>query len=120
MPSRILLASVALVALGWLCGCQHPFNHDNFERITVGTDDKTDVQYTLGKPTSQLADKWLYDDLKRHYSAIIHFDTDGRVAGKEWIDSKQGLWEGQNPDADEPPQGEVREVHRKTTRIDKH
>jgi outer membrane protein assembly factor BamE (lipoprotein component of BamABCDE complex) len=117
MNPRTLSFLVAALALAFLAGCQRPFNHDNFDMIQVGVDGREDVRQILGKPTSELGDQWLYDDLKRHYSALIHFDESGMVRGKEWMDAKTGQWEGRNPNANEPPQGETREIHKKTTRI---
>ncbi len=114
----------ALVALGLsltvLSGC-HPnvFTRDRFEMIKVGVDGRDDVRQMIGKPTSDLGDQWLYDDLKRHHSALIHFGTEGKVSGKEWMDSQTGEWAGQNPDANEPPKGETPERSKKTTRIKK-
>ena len=107
------LAGVALLA-----GCARQFTRDRFDMLEKSVDTREDVRRILGKPTSDLGDQWFYDDLDRHYSARIHFGEDGRVSGKEWIDEKSGTWEGRDPNADEPPTGEVRERHRKTTRID--
>jgi hypothetical protein len=101
-----------------IAGCHRHFTQDCFEMVQVGADDREDVRAWLGKPTSDLGDQWLYDDLKRHRSAVIFFDADGRVRGKQWMDARTGSWEGRNPDADEAPAGEVREHHRSTTRID--
>jgi len=112
----MLLAT--LVGLTVLTGCHRPFTRDRYEMIQIGVDDREDVRHVLGKPTCDLNDQWFYDDLKRHYSAVIFFDADGRVSGKEWMDARTGQWEGQNPNADQPLEGEVRERHRKTTRID--
>ncbi len=105
-------------ALVLLAGCARPFTREHFEMLQVGVDDREDVRYVLGKPTADLQDQWFYDDLKRHYSAVVFFDPDGRVQAKEWMNAKTGEWEGRNPNADEPPPGEVRERHKTTTRID--
>ena len=110
---------LALTALSVLAGCRHrPFTRDHFEQIQVGVDNRADVRHILGKPTADLGDQWQYDNLKKHYSAVVHFDAEGRVSAKEWMDARTGAWEGRNPNTDEPPEGEVRERHRKTTRID--
>lgn len=113
--SGLLSVAAGLVVLS---GCARQFTHERFQMITVGTDDREDVRQILGGPTADLQDQWVYDDSKRHYTARIHFDAAGRVSGKEWIDSKAGVWEGQNPHADPEPQGEVREHRVKTRRID--
>lgn len=115
-PTLVLLT--ALVAVSLLTGCERQFTQDRFQMIRVGVDDREDVRTILGTPTSDLSDQWFYDDLDRHYSAVIFFDESGRVAGKEWMDAVSGDWSGSNPHADEAPQGEVRERHRKTRRID--
>ena len=118
MKPRTLSFLLGLGTLVLLTGCQRQFCREHFEMIQVGVDEREDVRHVLGKPTSDLYDQWLYDDLHRHYSALIHFGEDGKVSGKEWMDAKKGTWEGDNPNADKPPQGEVRERHKKTTRID--
>jgi hypothetical protein len=120
MTPRALSILVGLSALVLLTGCERKFTKDRFEMIQIGTDDREDVRLVLGKPTSDLSDQWFYDDLKRHYSAVIFFDETGRVQGKEWMNAKTGEWEGRNPNANEPPQGDVPEKTKKTTRIDKH
>ena len=112
-----LVLGVTLLAL---TACQRPFTRDRYELVQVGVDDRTDVRQILGKPTSDLNDQWFYDDLKHHYSAVIFFDDNGKVNGKEWMNAKTGEWEGHNPNANEPPKGEVPEQSKKTTRIDKH
>ncbi len=101
-----------------LAGCARSFTREHFEMVQVGADDREDVRQILGRPTADLQDQWLYDDLKRHYTAVVYFDADGRVEAKEWMDAKTGQWEGRHPNTDEPPTGEVRERHRSTTRID--
>ena len=111
-----LLAAGSVLVI--LTGCQRPFTKDRFDLITVGVDDRTDVRQMVGEPTADLSDQWFYDDLKRHYSAVIFFDEDGKVIGKRWCDAVTGQIEGRNPHANEPPSGEVREQHKKTTRID--
>lgn len=115
-PALTLLVGLGVLTL--LGGCHRQFTHERFDMIQIGVDDREDVRYILGRPTSDLDDQWLYDDLKRHYSAVIYFDDNGRVRGKEWMDARTGEWEGRNPEANEPPPGEVREIHKKTRRID--
>jgi len=120
MRTRLLTLTLLGLGLIVLTAChKNVFTRDRFEMIQQGVDNKEDVARTIGKPTSDLGDQWLYDDQKRFHAARIFFDEDGRVRGKEWMDTKTGTWEGQNPDANEPPQGEVRERDKKTTRIKK-
>jgi hypothetical protein len=116
LPARSLLIGVGLLVL--LGGCQRKFTKDRYEMIQINVDTREDVRHILGKPTSDLSDQWFYDNLDRHYSAVIFFDEEGRVRGKEWMDAATGKWEGRNPEAAEPPPGEVRERQKKTTRID--
>lgn len=118
MKAQFFGLTIGVLGLVLLTGCARRFTRERFDMIQVGVDDREDVSQILGKPKSDLNDQWLYDDLKRHYSAVIHFNAEGRVAGKEWLDAKKGTWEGRNPNADEPPQGEVRERSTKTRRID--
>jgi outer membrane protein assembly factor BamE (lipoprotein component of BamABCDE complex) len=111
-----LLPLIGLLALAH--GCQRQFTRDRFDMIKVGVDNREDVRYILGKPTSDLEDQWFYDDLDRHYSAVIFFDGTGNVTGKEWMDARTGEWSGRNPHANPPPEGEQREKRTKTTIID--
>ena len=115
-PALLLLVGGGLLAV--LAGCHHHFTHGDFELVQVGVNDRADVRAMLGKPTSDLSDQWFYDDLKRHRTAVIFFDDEGRVSGKEWMDARSGNWEGRNPNVNPPPEGEVRERHKTTTRID--
>jgi outer membrane protein assembly factor BamE (lipoprotein component of BamABCDE complex) len=110
-----LLAGLFAVALG---GCTRHFTRERFESIKAGADDREDVRQILGKPTAVADDVWYYEDLDRHLHAQIFFDDDGRVLSKEWMNAGTGEWEGQSPEADEPPKGEVRERHTKVRRID--
>ena len=119
MKLRALGVLAGLGIVGLLSGCHRPFTKDNFDLLQVGVDSREDVRHILGKPTSDLNDQWFYDDLDRHVSAVIFFDDEGRVNGKEWWNAKTGETEGRNPNANNPPGGEVPERHKKTTRIDK-
>ncbi len=118
MSTRCFLLCAAPLVLLALTGCEHKFTRERFEMIQVDVDDREDVRQILGRPTRELDDEWLYDDLDRHYSAVIYFDDNGRVRGKEWMDARTGEWSGRNPNANPPPQGEVRERRTKTVRID--
>jgi hypothetical protein len=118
LPARNIVLGLAAVSL--LAGCHNRhFTRDRFEMIQIGVDSREDVAHILGRPTAEQDDQWQYDNLKKHYSAVIHFGEDGHVSAKEWMNAKTGDWEGRNPNTDEPPQGEVRERHKKTKRIDK-
>jgi hypothetical protein len=118
MTPRVATILVACSSLVGLCGCQRQFTREHFELIRVGSDAREDVRHMLGKPTADLDDQWLYDDLDQHCTAVIYYDDDGRVLGKQWMDSRTGEWEGRNPHANEPPVGTTRERRKTTTRID--
>ena len=118
MTRRRVPMFVLVAACVCLAGCESKFNHRNFQMIQPGVDDRTDVRYILGDPSSEMSDVWIYDDLDSHQSAQIFFDDDGRVLNKGWMDAKTGDWEGENPWADEPAEGEVRETSTRTRRID--
>jgi outer membrane protein assembly factor BamE (lipoprotein component of BamABCDE complex) len=107
----------ALGGLILLAGCAHKFTRPHFDLIQTGAT-QSEVRQLLGKPSVNFGDHWFYDELDRHYTGIIYFDAEGRVQNKEWMNAKTGEWLGQNPHANPPPAGEVRETHTKTTRID--
>jgi hypothetical protein len=118
LPPSFGLFVLALLALG-LTGCERQFTRERFEMIRDGCDEREDVRQILGKPKFTADDVWYYEDLKRHQHAQIFFTADGRVLSKEWMSAQPGgEWQGRSPYADEPPKGEVRERHTKTTRID--
>ncbi len=118
MPAarRLIALLAALVAATALAGCHSKFTRDRFEMITPGVDDREDVRAILGRPEAELYQQWFYDDLDHHKSAVIHFDEDGKVLGKEWMDANTGEWDGRNPNAAPPPPGGIRET--RTRRID--
>jgi hypothetical protein len=110
--------ALALLLLG-LVGCERRFTHARFEMIQEGCDNRDDVREILGKPTFTSDDLWYYEDLDRHQHAQIFFAETGCVLSKEWMSAKPGgKWEGQNPYTNPPPQGEIRERHTRTQRID--
>ncbi|MEW6250551.1 MAG: hypothetical protein AB1716_07875 [Planctomycetota bacterium] len=115
-----LRASLFTVCAGvvLLAGCHRHFTRERFELIRENVDTREDVREMLGKPTAQLGEQWIYDDVKRNQTARIHFDEQGRVTAKEWIDARAGTWEGRDPNAPAPPPGEVRERSTRTRRID--
>jgi hypothetical protein len=101
MPLQRLPTCVLITACICLAGCEPKFNHRNFQMIQPGVDDRADVRHILGDPDAEMGEVWMYDDLD-----------------KEWMDAKTGNWEGDDPWADKPPEGEVRESTTKTRRID--
>ncbi len=119
MNARCAKVLGGLAALVLLTGCARQFTRERYDMIRKGVDNKEDVRRILGKPASDLGDQWFYDDPDRHISALIYFDASGVVSAKQWPDSETGSWEGENPHANPPPAGEVRERNKKTTRIDR-
>lgn len=117
MSRRILWPLLGLAALAALTGCESKFTHQRFEMIQVGVDEHEDVRYILGDPAVDIGDQWVYD-VPGERSAIIYFDDEGHVAGKEWGDPRTGQFDGVNPNADRPPRGEVRERHKRVRTID--
>jgi hypothetical protein len=112
-PKLLLLALPVVL----LAGCQRQFTRERFDLIRPGVDDREDVRRIIGKPASDLQDQWFYDDLDRHYSAVIFFEGQ-KVSRKEWMDARSGEWTGQNPHANPPPEGEVRHRQKNTRVID--
>ena len=116
---RRLPALLALFAgIMLLTGCGSKFNRENFNMVRIGTDDREDVRHMLGSPDADFGDVWMYDDADGYKTAQIYFDEDGRVLNKEWMDARSGEWSGENPRADKPPKGEMRESETRTRRID--
>jgi hypothetical protein len=116
---RCLAGGVAALALLLVqAGCAKKFTRERFDLIRAGVDSRLDVQRLIGRPEFDLEDQWYYEDKDDHYAALIFFDEQGRVTGKQWMDAGTGEWSGENPLADRPPAGEPRERHRKTTLID--
>lgn len=115
-PMSALLVLLAGVVL--LTGCESKLQRKNFEMIRIGADNREDVRQILGEPNADMGDVWLYDDVDGYKTAQIFFNDDGRVLNKEWMDARTGEWEGENPHADQPAQGEVRERRTETRRID--
>ncbi|GMU80477.1 MAG: hypothetical protein AMXMBFR47_03480 [Planctomycetota bacterium] len=118
---RISTLAVAALAVFALSGCAKKFTRENFNLITVGVDDRMDVQQRIGPPRSTFgdSDQWFYEDEDDHYSALIHFDEgSGKVSGKQWMDGMTGEFSGNNPHLNPPPEGETRETRTKTRTID--
>lgn len=117
MSGRFAPSLFGLATLVLLTGCQSKFTHERFEMIQVGVDEREDVRYLLGDPVFDVEDQWVYD-VPGERSAIVYFDDEGRVAGKEWGDPQRGRIEGENPNADRPPPGDVRARHTRVRTID--
>jgi hypothetical protein len=116
---RRLSSGLALFALALaLGGCAKQFTRERFDMIKPGVDTKLDVERMIGRPEFDVEDQWYYEDKDDHYAALIFFDEQGNVTGKQWMDAGTGEWSGENPLADRPPADEPRERHKKTTIIE--
>jgi outer membrane protein assembly factor BamE (lipoprotein component of BamABCDE complex) len=118
MKQRTLICTLALAALALLTGCEQKFTRERFEMIRVGTDSRADVRILIGEPTTDLREQWIYNDLDEDHSAIIYFDGQGYVTGKEWTDAVTSGWLGHHPRQEPPPEDEIRERHERRERID--
>ena len=105
----VMVVGAAVLLLG---GCASRFTYERFDLIRPNADSRADVQALLGDPDARFEDEWIYDDRGRRISAIIYFDAEGRVAGKEWIDGRAGTFEGSQPDDEDAAPGEVVEERR--------
>jgi outer membrane protein assembly factor BamE (lipoprotein component of BamABCDE complex) len=111
MPRCLLPAALGCLLLA---GCASKFTRENFRMIEPGVDSREDVRIILGDPTFDIEDQWVYDD-PGEKTAIVYFDHEGRVIGKEWARPGEGISEDEELelDADRP-----RERHRRSTIID--
>lgn len=120
MGQRITLRLLGLIVItGLLGGCAQKFTRENFEMIRAGSDTKEDVRQILGKPEKAMTDVWFYSNFNNDVTAEVFFDDSGTVVSKQWADASAGEIHGSDPWSDPPPQGEVREEHTRTRRIDK-
>jgi hypothetical protein len=75
---------------------------NNFDMIHEGTASKDEVALTLGKDyVNRGENEWEYERENKHLVVYIHFDQNGKVIRKEWIDAKKGEWEGAAPGINE-------------------
>jgi hypothetical protein len=115
--NRPYIQLLPLLAAAALAGCASKFNHQNFSMIRDGVDRKQDVRELIGDPDQDLGDQWVYKNLDRNCTAIVFFQADGRVVGKEWSDAGGGVWEGFYRDA-APARGESRQRQQPTSPFD--
>jgi hypothetical protein len=87
------------ISLVLLCGCEQPFNRQNFDLIKVGVDTRDDVVNRIGRPQSTEgdSDEWYYEDQSVHNAALIHFARSGKVSGKQWLEGDDSRLTGGNP-----------------------
>lgn len=116
--NRLMTLAAAVALLTVAVGCERKFTRQNFDMISVGNDEKFDVEKLIGPPRTIAGDDmWYYEDEDNHYNAIIHFEGE-TVSGKQWLDGGSGEWSGNNPHANPPPKGETRESRTRTRTID--
>ena len=97
----VLLSAVVLIAT---VGCsENLVTRHNYDMIKRGKSTRLEVEKTLGDTYTQRGeDQWEYEEMDRHLSVCIHFDENGKVKKKEWIDAKTGEW---HTDPAEPAKG---------------
>ena len=118
MRKRTAVGLLALCA--GLLGCASKFTRAHYDMIKEGVDDRFHVRQVIGDPNETIADREWYYQHDDGYAARIHFDENGRVIGKEWMDARTGEWSGHNPHGNPPPGGEVREQRTRTRQVDVH
>lgn len=82
---KILNASLVLVLIAFIAGCQFSPRRLAYEQVTVGQTEMQ-LEQDLGKPSTIGASRWEYNELS--YKVKIPID-EGRVAGKpvfEYLD----------------------------------
>lgn len=116
---RVRHASLLVLLLPlFLAGCAEKFTRQNFDLLQVGIDERYDVDQLLGHPTNDLHDEWYYEHQDKHYSALIHFDPDGKLSGLQWFDSPTAAISGDNPHGSKPPKGAARDEKKKSRIIE--
>ena len=119
MSRALLLSLLTVTVLALTTGCEQKFTRQRYDMIQVGVDRMDDVRQMIGEPEFAAGDVWYYEDHEGRYAARVFFDRQDVVRAKNWMDLLKGTWEGQNPDADPPPAGEVRERELRLRQIDK-
>ncbi len=117
------LASVAtMFVLMALVGCaENKLTRENYDLVKKGMSTKLEVEETLGKPNRVLDDQWEYEhsDPNNHLTVYIHWDENGKVLRKEWIDPDNNVWEGAAPGIDEDPEGRTAAERGSSTTVTK-
>ena len=88
---HLSLAMIGVLCVGCLTGCD-TLTRERFDMINVDSSTKVDVQYTLGRPSTQLPDRWQYERPVRHLNVFVDFHKNGVVSRKQWIDAATGEW----------------------------
>lgn len=119
MLRKICMTVCGLVLVTVLVGCENKLTRDNYDLIKQGVSTKTEVECTLGKPEADHGDFWEYEDEGKHLSVYVHWNADGKVERKEWIDGRTGEWDGAAPGIDEEPEGRKVSDQKSNLTIDK-
>ncbi len=85
----VTLLAGAFLVLG---GCDK-LTRAHYEMIVQDVSSTDDVARTIGDPDIKLDDQWHYERVDKHLNVIIHFNDDGVVVRKQWIDTMKGEWE---------------------------
>jgi hypothetical protein len=84
----VLIACLAL-AVG---GCaKDRLSFDGYSSIQAHKSTRAEVEETLGKPSSQAGNQWIYSRFDKSLEVIITFDASGVVSRKMWVDP--GTWD---------------------------
>ncbi|HVP10816.1 MAG TPA: hypothetical protein VMV94_06450 [Phycisphaerae bacterium] len=114
----LLILTVVLVPV--LVGCaENKLTRHNYDMIKEGMSTKLEVENTLGKPMADRGDSWQYEDEDEHLMVFIHWNDAGKVEKKEWINAKEGVWEGTAPGINERPEGRPVSEQKSNTTIKK-
>ncbi len=79
------LAAACLVM--WLGGCaKDRLTFEGYSSIQTHKTTRTEVEDSLGKPSSQAGNQWIYSRFDKGLEVIITFDGSGVVSRKMWVD----------------------------------
>ena len=99
------LVAVAVLAA---CGCSK-LTYERYQTIHDGAS-RDAVRATLGKPSTALDQKWLYNDFDREITCEIYFEGD-KVIGSWWSDPNHPM-EGKSPHVNKPGEAEHSKVQK--------
>lgn len=87
------IGAMAIAMLPLSIGCQDQLKYENYSRIRAHQSDQQQVVELLGEPCAKYGNQWMYERPKRDLCALIDFTEDGQVIRKQWVDSKNLVWE---------------------------
>ena len=99
VPKRLALtALLAICGFAFLTGCDH-LTRSRFEMIEIGYAERFDVEKTIGEPSyPEIDNMWHYERVDKHLNVMVHFDEQGKVWRKEWLDGKNDYDSMQKPE----------------------